>query len=135
MAKEKTSAQLKKDLDTIFSRYIRLKHSHNEMCTCYTCGKVLHWKEIQNGHFIPRNILITRWDENNCRPQCVGCNVFGNGKILDFEDALIKEFGKKEVEKLKASRFQILKVDSHWYKEKIDFYTQEVYLLSTDCST
>lgn len=116
----------KKKLDAVFSRYIRLKYAKKEMCTCYTCGKVKHWKEVQNGHFIPRNILVTRFDENNCRPQCVGCNMFGNGKILDFEDHLVKEIGRKEVDKLKQSRFKIFKVDVSWYKERIEHYEKEV---------
>lgn len=85
----------------------------------------MHWKNLQNGHFIPRNILVTRWNEDNCRPQCVGCNVFGNGKILDFEDRLVREIGRKEVDKLKASRFQILKVDSTWYEKQIEKYKEK----------
>lgn len=132
MVKKKTTAQLKKELDTVFSKYIRLKYADkNGFCVCYTCGAKKHWKDIQNGHFIPRNILITRWSENNCRPQCVGCNVFGNGKMLDFEDHLVKELGGKSVDKLKASRFKIIKLDTNWYLEKIEHYKKEIEKLST----
>lgn len=125
--KIKTSAQLKKDLDAIFSKYIRIKYADaNGMVACFTCGKVKHFSEQQNGHFIPRNILITRWDENNCRPQCVGCNMFGNGKILDFEDGLVKELGRKEVDKLKASRFQTVKLSTEWYQGMIEKYEKKL---------
>ena len=122
MKKTKTSAQLKKELDKYFSLFIRLRDTKNGYGNCYTCGKRIHYKEGHCGHFIPRNILITRWNESNCKIQCVGCNIFGNGKILDFEDRLVKEIGRKEVDKLKASRFQILKVDSIWYLDKIRHY-------------
>lgn len=118
--KKRTSAQLKKELDRLFSLYIRAKYPK----ICYTCGK--QGVTLQNGHFIPRNILITRWEEKNCRPQCVGCNLFGNGKILDFQDHLIKELGQEEVDKLKASRFQIFKVDTVWYIDRIAFYRCKV---------
>jgi hypothetical protein len=125
--KTKTSAQLKKELDKVFSLWVRQTWANDEgMASCYTCGKVAHWKQLQNGHFIPRNILITRWDENNCRPQCVGCNMFGNGKILDFEDRLVRELGRKRVDELKASRFKILKIDSAWYLDKIEHYKNEL---------
>ena len=116
----KTSAQLKKELDRLFSLWIRAKYPKE----CYTCGK--KGGTLQNGHFIPRNILITRWDEGNCRPQCVGCNLFGNGKVLDFEDHLVKDFGRKVVDKLKASRFTIMKVDSVWYEKQIEHYKKEL---------
>ena len=125
--RQKTPAQLKKDLDSVFSKHLRLKYADkNGFCTCYTCGVRKYWKEIHAGHFIPRNILITRWDEGNCRPQCVGCNLFGNGKVLDFEDHLVKDFGRKVVDKLKASRFTIMKVDSVWYEKQIEHYKKEL---------
>lgn len=55
---------------------------------------------------------------------CVGCNIFGHGKPLDFEERLKKELGSDFVEKMKASRHQTLKLDRHWYQERIDFYSK-----------
>jgi len=113
--KEKTQAQLKKELDRVFSIYIRQKYDKS----CYTCGKV---GTLQNGHFVPRQYLATRWDENNCRPQCVGCNIFGNGKPLDFEERLKKDLGDDFVEEMKLTRHQSLKLDRHWYTAEIEKY-------------
>lgn len=121
--KPKTQAQLKKQLDSFFSVYIRRKYSNSDGdVVCFTCGKVFAWQHIQNGHFISRAYLSTRWNINNCRPQCTGCNIFGNGKPLDFEEALKKELGNDFVEKMKASRHQMMKVDRIWYKEQIEYY-------------
>lgn len=123
--KVKTQAQLKKMLDSIFSVYIRKKYADADgNVACYTCGKVLPWQHIQNGHFISRSYLATRWHENNCRPQDVGCNVFGNGKPLDFEERLKKELGADYVENMKASRHQMLKLDRNWYIAEIEKYKQ-----------
>ncbi len=130
---KKTSAQLKKDLDKIYSIYIRTKFSKYGMCNCYTCGKAMYIKEAHCGHFIPRNILITRWDEENTRPQCPGCNLWGNGKILDFEDHLNLDLGKTAVKRLKEKRFKIFKVDSRWYEDKIELYKK--LILDLDMST
>ena len=113
--KVKTQAQLKKDLDAIFSIYVRQKYDKS----CYTCGKV---GTLQNGHFVSRQYLATRWDENNCRPQCVGCNIFGKGKPLDFEERLKKDLGSDYVETMKASRHISLKLDRHWYIAEIERY-------------
>ena len=121
--KVKTQAQLKKELDTIFSIYIRQKFSDSDgNNTCYTCGKAGTIKTMQNGHFVSRQYLATRWSENNCRIQCSGCNLFGNGKPLDFEERLKKDLGSEYVEKMKASRHISLKLDRHWYIAEIEKY-------------
>ena len=125
--KEKTQAQLKKDLDAIFSIYIRQKYADDmENVECYTCFKMLPIKKIQNGHFVSRQYLATRWHENNCRPQCWGCNGFGGGKPLDFEERLKKELGSDYVEEMKASRHQSLKLDRNWYLAEIERYKSMV---------
>lgn len=114
--KTKSQAQLKKELDRVFSLFIRAKYPKR----CYTCGAV--GKTLQNGHFVSRNYLATRFLEDNCRPQCVGCNLFGNGKPLDFEEHLIRELGKKRVEALKKKRHEITILSRDWYTREIENY-------------
>ena len=78
MAKKLTRSKLVKKLDAVFSQYIRLKDADEfGNATCFTCGKVDHWKKLQNGHFQSRKHYATRWDEMNCQVQCVsGCNMY-----------------------------------------------------------
>jgi len=129
-SKKKTSkslSKLKKELDSIFSQYIRLKYADKDgFVKCYTCETWKHWKEMQNGHFISRQYLVTRFDENNCRPQDASCNVFAHGKPLDFEENLNKELGHDFVETMKASRHQIVKLDRTWYTLMIDVYSEKL---------
>ena len=115
---------LKEQLDTVFSQSIRLLYSTESktMCRCYTCGRLKSIKRIQNGHFVSRTYLATRWDENNCRPQCVGCNMYGGGKTLDFEENLRDEVGDEIVDELKQRRHKIVKLDDAWYEKKISTY-------------
>jgi len=117
--KQPSQAMLKKELDRVFSLYIRAKYKKE----CYTCGK--RGVTLQCGHFVSRQYLATRWDENNCRPQCVGCNMFGGGKPLDFEERLKKDLGDEIVEKMKKSRHQVLKLDRQWYLTSIALYKHE----------
>ena len=127
MKKPKTFAQLKKILDAVVSKFVRIFYSDkNGMVACYTCGKVKHFSEQQCGHFIPRNILITRWELKNLRVQCVGCNMFGNGKILDFEDNLVKELGQQEVNELKQSRFKTIKLSSMDLEDRIAVFEKKL---------
>jgi hypothetical protein len=119
-----TLSSLKHKLDAVFSKYIRNKYAINGMVACFTCGKVDKVEKMQNGHFISRGYLATRFDENNCRVQCVGCNIFGNGKLFDFEERLKEELGEEFVEEMKKRRHEIVKYDRQWYIEKIKYYQE-----------
>lgn len=118
--KARSMAKLKKELDRVFSIFIRAKYPKR----CYTCGKT--GVTLQCGHFIPRIYLATRWEEMNCRPQCVGCNLFGGGQILDFEENLTKELGEDVVIGMKQSRHKITKLTMRWYEEQIELYKKKL---------
>lgn len=112
-------SKLKRELDRVFSLYIRAKYGK----TCYTCGGQ---GTLQCGHFISRSYLATRWDESNARPQCVGCNIWGHGKFLDFEEHLVKELGANRVQELKDARKQLIKPTRKFYTEQILLYQEKV---------
>ena len=93
MAKKLTRSKLVKKLDAVFSQYIRLKDADEfGNATCFTCGKVDHWKKLQNGHFQSRKHYATRWDEMNCQVQCAGCNVFRYGEQFLFSKYLDEKY-------------------------------------------
>ena len=121
--------KLIKELDVWFSRYIRLKYSDSRgYCRCISCGKVYFWKEIQNGHYMSRRYMSTRFSEDNCRPQGVECNIFNQGAIQMYRRALIKEIGEQRVDLIEVrarqenknwSLFE-LKQLSEYYKKEVD---------------
>lgn len=129
----KTKAQLKKDLDAVFSLYIRHKYEKDGLVPCYTCSVRKPVKQIQNGHWIPRNNLATRFSEENCRPQCVGCNMFQKGKPDVFAVNLIKE--GIDIVELQQSRYRVFKVDINWYKDKIEHYKNALNKIQTTTDT
>jgi hypothetical protein len=122
--KKKTTTQLKKKLDEIFSRYIRLKYSNNNgEARCYTCGVQKHWTNQQCGHFVSRTYLATRFLEENVRVQCAGCNIFGGGRTVVFANKLDAE-KPETVKNLYRKAQEITK--SYPYEEKIQEYSQKV---------
>ena len=123
--KKKTNAQLKKILDKVYSTFIR-KNSADEkgLARCYTCGVKKNWQEQQCGHFIPRSSLATRFMEENTKPQCVGCNVFGSGRPVIFAQMLQEEYGKGIIEKLYRKAREIVRY--YPYEEKISEYTDKL---------
>lgn len=131
--KKKTKAQLKKILDKWFSLYIRHKYEEDGLVRCYTCSVRKPVKEMQNGHWIPRNNLATRFHEENCRPQCVGCNMFQKGRPDVFAVNLIQE--GIDIVKLQQSRYKVFKVDTIWYEAKIEHYKNETNKLTKSINT
>ena len=120
--------KLIKELDVWFSRYIRLKYSDSRgYCRCISCGKVYFWKEIQNGHYMSRRYMSTRFSEDNCRPQGVECNIFNQGSIQMYRRALIKEIGEQRVDLIEVRARQ---ENKNWslfeLKQLIEYYKKEV---------
>ena len=123
-----SKSKLRDKLDAIFSKYIRLKYSDkNGYCRCISCGKVFFWKDIQNGHYMSRRYMSTRFSEDNCRPQCVACNIFNQGNIQMYRRALIKQIGEQRVDLIEIRAKQESKNWSLFeYQTMIDFYNKEV---------
>jgi hypothetical protein len=119
--RKKTTSQLKKELDKLFSEYIRRKYANKEgQVSCYTCGKTKHWKEMQCGHFVSRSYLATRFLESNVHVQCAGCNIFGGGKTAIFASKIDRSQGVGTVAGLYRKAQEIVK--NFPYKEKIEEY-------------
>lgn len=122
MAKKSTRKRLIDKLDKIFSQYIRLRESKNHNSECFTCGKVDHWKKLQNGHFMSRKHLSTRWDETNCQVQCAGCNVFRYGEQYKFSVGLNAKYGDGTAEAMLQKSRETLKIDNAELEAKIKYY-------------
>lgn len=121
--KKKSRKSIVKRLDTVFSLYIRLRYANNEMVECYTCGKVSHFKKgMQCGHFQSRKSYATRWDLDNCKVQCYGCNVMKYGEQYKFGLKLDKEFGVGTAEKLLIKSKKIVKYSNDDLESLITYY-------------
>lgn len=92
---------LKKKLDQVFSEYIRRRAADsNGMIRCVCCGKTLPWKEAQNMHYVGRANMNTRWDEKNCYPGCLRCNVMMNGNYPAYTKYLLDSYGAEWLQEL-----------------------------------
>jgi hypothetical protein len=130
----KPISKLKKELDKIFSVFIRLRDATDEgMVQCFTCGTVKHYKSgMQNGHFQSRSHLATRFDEHNCQAQCVGCNMFKQGEQYKFGLNLDAKYGEGEAEELESLAKSTVKFSSYDYEEKISYYKSAVNKLKKE---
>lgn len=119
------------DIDKYFSIYIRLREADSGgLNSCFTCGKKLHWKSLQCGHFIPRAHLLTRFETRNCRPQCKGCNEYLAGNLAQFARKLEAENKGITDELLELSR-QVFKPSSSELKELLIEFRNKAKLVQT----
>ena len=122
-AKKPTRSKLVKKLDTVFSQYIRRSNADNNgYCTCITCNKTFHWKEIQAGHFMSRKHYSIRWDERNVKPQCVACNVYRAGEQYKYSLFL----GKEVSNVLYLQSKEIVKFTNYELEDMINDYSERL---------
>lgn len=124
MSKKKQSIKsLRQKLDKVFSHWIR-KRGADEGGTnnCVTCGVLKHWTELQCGHWHSRRHLGTRWDEQNCHPQCPACNVFKSGNYTEYAKFMYAKFSPKEIEALMTRAYTTTKLTREYYEQMIEKY-------------
>lgn len=110
-------------LDSELSKYIRQKYADEfGRVKCYTCPTKMYWKEMQNGHYITRANMATRFDENNCRPQCATCNQFKEGRVVVFGQLLFKEIGPKAFLDLLKKKREVVQFRPHTINDLIEKY-------------
>lgn len=127
LPKEKTLKQYQKELDKIFSIFIRLRNADaNGMVQCFTSGKIMHWRESQAGHFVSRRHLATRWDEINVQVQSVKENVFNQGNAPEFSKRLAEKYGQKAVDLLLIKKHNKCKMGKFEYQILISDYKKKV---------
>ena len=121
--KETEVKQLILDLDKVFSIVVRQTGiDERGLNTCYSCGKIAHWTDLQCGHYLSRKHYSTRWTLENCRPQCVKCNLYTEGNKPAFVRHLIKDFGLGYLDQLEILKNRMFKLEIFNLKLLIQHY-------------
>ena len=81
---------------------------------------------MQNGHYISRQHIKTRYDERNCHSQCFNCNIGLRGNLDRYKRFIIEKYGVKVLEELETAKKVIEKWTFSDYHEKIKYYKAEV---------
>lgn len=127
-------SKLKQQLDEVFSDFIRLRDSNvSGWCNCITCGAPHFYKYIDNGHFIPRVNMSTRYDERNCHAQCTTCNRTFKGELKEYAKQLRELYPEGDiVEELREKGRQTAHITDKEASEMIKHYKAEVKRLKKE---
>lgn len=118
---------LKSKLDCLFSRYIRLRDANQYgYCRCISCGKIVHWKECDAGHYVNRRHMGLRYDEKNVNAQCRACNRFDEGNQIGYTRGLIKKYGSEVIQYLEVKKHNTACFSNAAYEALIKEYTKKI---------
>lgn len=93
----KTLPQLLKKAQDVFNKFIRNRDNHRG---CISCGA-----EIQHaGHYFSQgHHSALRYNEMNTNGQCLRCNNFLHGNLINYRKGLVKKYGEEKVLMLENS--------------------------------
>ena len=129
--KKKTLAKLKKTLVEVSHTYIRERDSFSKEHIgghCFDCGKITYGQQFQCGHWIPDGAggALLRYHPHNMHGQSGGCNMaYSQERVkIDYTFAMIKKYGKREVEQLRQLRNKTIQADTVFFETLIKLYTK-----------
>lgn len=120
-----------KNLWKWFSIYIRLRDADGRgYCTCFTCGRVKYWREMDCGHGVPRQHKATKYNEMNNHTQCKRCNAFEGGRMDAYAKEVDARYGIGTWDKLLFASKQVCKRGKAEIEMMTDYYRRQAQALS-----
>jgi len=135
--KKKTIAQLKKKLQPIFNRVIRLRACGDDGGNdCISCGRWFKFEDLDCGHFFHvKRYDNLRFNEDNCSSECQDCNRFNDSHLINYSMNLKNKIGSERILNLRgeARKYEEFRNQFKWnhyeLEELIVYYTQELRIL------
>ena len=91
------------DTAALLQKAIRMEAaSESGMVRCVTCGKWLHYKSAEGGHFLAGRTASVVLEETNIHVQDNYCNQQLNGNQEAYTRYMINHYGQDEIDRLKA---------------------------------
>lgn len=113
--KLKTKKHLKSKLKALkakawklISERVRRTGSVNGYNECYTCRKILPWKESHCAHYIHGKL---DFDDRNLKNCCSYCNTYLSGNLGEYTLRLIEDYGIEFVHKLKEDKNKVYTIE------------------------
>lgn len=109
-----------KILQQLVNRFVRQRDGNY----CISCDAPINGK-VDAGHlFSVGNYPSVRFDLRNINSQCIKCNQFNGGSILEYRENLIKKIGPKEFDELDKLAHQNRMFDIEEIKQMIQKFKE-----------
>jgi len=119
--KKRSRKSIVRELDKVFSEYIRLRDKR-----CFTCGAT---SDLQCGHLFSRVAFSIRWDEFNAHAQCRSCNLKHEYNPHIYTKTFIDTYGMDKYNELFKKYNEIKKFSDVDLLELIQLYKNKLLRL------
>jgi len=113
-----TKSDYIKILQQLVNRYVRQRDGN----FCISCNKPFNGKCDAGHMFSVGNYPSVRFDLRNINSQCIRCNQYNGGSLLEYRKYLIDKIGLEEFEDLERKAHQNRQFDIVELKEMIEEY-------------
>ncbi|MGQ1928178.1 recombination protein NinG [Ornithobacterium rhinotracheale] len=118
----KTHGQWLKELQKVFNAYIRERDKYKP---CISCGKEPNKGKRDAGHYYSVGARADiRFNEDNVHAQCVTCNQYRHGNLIEYRKGLVQRIGEDRVLALDVER-KDSKMAIHEIKQMIEKYKKK----------
>ncbi len=123
-----TIQQMVKRVQKVVNKYVRLRDKGKRCCSC---DRILTGK-FDAGHFYPAGSCWSlRFDaERNIFAQCVHCNRWKHGSLIEYRKFLLQKLGAEELEKMDIESRQHRKYTKTELNEILSHYQLKIKQLN-----
>lgn len=107
----------------VFNKYIRLRDKDKG---CISCGKQLDKKHDAGHYFNANNHWAVRFHPDNVHGQCVECNQWKHGNLIEYRKGLLNRIGHDGLAWLESFATETRKYTIEELKEIIAIYKQKI---------
>ena len=102
-----------------FSLWVRLRDASScGVVQCFTCSTIKPFREMQAGHYRSQGARHgLKFNEKNCEPQCVSCNMYKSGNLAIYAERLIQKHGTKIFDELAIANQLFGRISETGYRE------------------
>ena len=119
----KTTSDWMKEAQKVFNQYIRLRDKHK---SCVSCESKLGSKYDAGHYFSSGGHKAVTFDEDNVHGQCVACNQYKHGNLLNYQIGIEKRIGAERLLQLHEKAHQTRKYSADELQEIIKIYKQKI---------
>lgn len=119
----KTNSDWLKEAQKVFNQYIRLR---DKAQPCISCGSKLGSKYDAGHYFSSGGHKAVTFDEDNVHGQCVACNQYKHGNLLNYQIGIEKRIGADRLLQLHEKAHQVRKYSADELQELIKKYKKKI---------
>lgn len=119
----KTTSDWMKEAQKVFNQYIRLRDKHKP---CVSCESKLGSKYDAGHYFSSGGHKAVTFDEDNVHGQCVACNQYKHGNLLNYQIGIEKRIGADRLLQLHEKAHQTRKYSTEELQELIKTYKNKI---------